>query len=1114
MSLQLTVDSVDRLTGYYKPGTGRITRAKKSRATASFELFDPTQAWKPDVGRPVTFGDAGVSFEGTIDSVKEKRLDNTDKVSYAVSCQDYAAVCDHRIVSRRYASTSTIAYIVQDINNNFLDGESFSTAHCATTEVLGSDLLFDFRTVTECFNTLADLDGSEWWILGHDIYFQKLATAPAAPFSITDTSENWRDLEVDYARSTSYRNRQYLRSRVPLQTGGLTENGTFNGTDFGIGTAFPITEDPAFYLDAVLQTVAQFGLNKISAAGIADGGTGYTAGDVLDVAGGTGGKVTVVTVSGGAVASTAIAEEGSGYSSGTAATTGGTGTGCTLSLTVHEHPEAGTWFWVMNGYGLTEGSDTPPDAGVDWVINYGGYISNVVLVTDEDEIAARQAIEGGSGKWDALDEESDVDTLATANDLAAAVLARSGKMPATIRYSTLVGGVDPGMVQPVSLGPNGIDADYYVSSVTSDALETVHGISDGHGGTTYFRHQVTLTNQIDQGSWIKFWENWYNKKTGSTQNSGSITPGGTDTKGSGPFQRTVLIKRIEVSSDASDHILTYGGIPGETSTLSRVAAVLRKTIAADLVVKFHIYYKGVDHVLGTFTVPSSQAVDVPKHWGATDFKSTTIPDLCPMWLEIVSGAGKVDKDGIVSFTLWWTNRTTGEPAVGLIWQGNYDSGTTYAKGDLVTASGGVYISLVESNAGNDPTSSPDDWALFLSGGADSFSDAAANTVFAGPTSGADDAPAFRALVADDIPAIPESGVTGLTADLAAKAAAARSISTTAPLTGGGDLSADRTFAISNFTGDSGSGGAKGAVPAPVSGDAAAGKFLKASGAWAVPAGDVPSTRAINTTAPLTGGGNLSADRTLAISDFTGDSGSGGAKGAVPAPASGDAAAGKYLKSDGSWAVPPGSGSGTVTHTGGALTSDLPVFGAGAADIKVGTKSGSTNQVMSAMGSFTSGNLVKSDASHNAVDAGGPPAASKTTASHKWLDSYDAATGLFTQTQPSESDLAFTDIATNDVSITKHGFAPKAPNDATKFLDGTGAYSVPPGGAIPVQQSGTLIGTEQKLNFIAGPGISLSIADDAANSRVNITITSTGGSAAASGLMPWQMIDGFNNAQVW
>lgn len=48
-------------------------------------------------------------------------------------------------------------------------------------------------------------------------------------------------------------------------------------------------------------------------------------------------------------------------------------------------------------------------------------------------------------------------------------------------------------------------------------------------------------------------------------------------------------------------------------------------------------------------------------------------------------------------------------------------------------------------------------------------------------------------------------------------------------------------------------------------------------------------------------------------------------------------------------------------------------------------------------------------------------------------------------QPKDSDLATTDVTTNNVSTSKHGFAPKAPNDATKFLDGTGAYSTPASG---------------------------------------------------------------------
>lgn len=48
--------------------------------------------------------------------------------------------------------------------------------------------------------------------------------------------------------------------------------------------------------------------------------------------------------------------------------------------------------------------------------------------------------------------------------------------------------------------------------------------------------------------------------------------------------------------------------------------------------------------------------------------------------------------------------------------------------------------------------------------------------------------------------------------------------------------------------------------------------------------------------------------------------------------------------------------------------------------------------------------------------------------------------------PPESVITFTDITTNNASTSKHGFAPKYPNDSTKYLNGTGAYSVPAGAA--------------------------------------------------------------------
>jgi len=157
-----------------------------------------------------------------------------------------------------------------------------------------------------------------------------------------------------------------------------------------------------------------------------------------------------------------------------------------------------------------------------------------------------------------------------------------------------------------------------------------------------------------------------------------------------------------------------------------------------------------------------------------------------------------------------------------------------------------------------------------------------------------------------------------------------------------------TALLDNFVGDSGSGGTKGLVPAPASGDAAANKYLKADGTWGVAmpsltnanifvgnasnvavsvamsgdttisnlgvvtvANNVISNAKLSQVSTQTFKGratgstgnveDLTATQATAILNvMVGDSGSGGTKGLVPAPASGDAAANKYLKADGTW----------------------------------------------------------------------------------------------------------------------------------------------------------------------------------------------------------------------
>lgn len=123
-----------------------------------------------------------------------------------------------------------------------------------------------------------------------------------------------------------------------------------------------------------------------------------------------------------------------------------------------------------------------------------------------------------------------------------------------------------------------------------------------------------------------------------------------------------------------------------------------------------------------------------------------------------------------------------------------------------------------------------------------------------------------------------------------KVSTSRTISTTSPLSGGGDLSADRTISISNAAAD---GSTKGAATFTASdfdassglisidytnGQAASGsnKGFLTSTDWTTFNSKVSTTRTINTTSPITGGGDLSADRTIAINNAAADGSTKGA----------------------------------------------------------------------------------------------------------------------------------------------------------------------------------------------------------------------------------------------
>ena len=159
----------------------------------------------------------------------------------------------------------------------------------------------------------------------------------------------------------------------------------------------------------------------------------------------------------------------------------------------------------------------------------------------------------------------------------------------------------------------------------------------------------------------------------------------------------------------------------------------------------------------------------------------------------------------------------GTAAVGNTYYLTLTSNATAAGTWIITQFGGAGVGTVTSVAMTVPS------VLSVSGSpvtttgtlAVTLATQTANTIFAGPTTGSAAAPTFRAMVAADMLVM---------------------------------------------VGDSGSGGTKGAVPAPAAGDAAGGKYLSAGGTWATPGGTGASTS--DTFVVISAAADLSNERVL------------------------------------------------------------------------------------------------------------------------------------------------------------------------------------------------------------------------------------------------------------
>lgn len=389
-----------------------------SRNTCSFALWSST-GFRPIVGQQVTVTeDSTTVFSGTIDDIVESReisMYGTDLNEYRVECVDYNQICDRHYVSRVY-SNQTMQYIVQDIVFQDLFGEGISSTGYVETGPTIERAVFNFQSVAEAFNDLADVTGYAWNI-DYDKNLHFFAReSNTAPFSLTDTSDNFRSIRIRTTRE-KYRNKQIIRAGQDV-TNARTESFTGDGSNQTFTLTYPVAYEPSITLDTIAQTV-----------GIRNVDTGKQ------------------------------------------------------------------WYWAKNEKEISHDNSLGAISSTQSLdVLYQGLFPLILTdIRSQEEIDSRAAVEGGTGIYEQVEDDPDLDTNNMAVDKANGLLRRYGKIHSAIEFETDTGGLQSGQLIDITISAHDINGQYLIDSVS---------ISDING--QFLRYNVRALSGENQGGWADF----------------------------------------------------------------------------------------------------------------------------------------------------------------------------------------------------------------------------------------------------------------------------------------------------------------------------------------------------------------------------------------------------------------------------------------------------------------------------------------------------------------------------------------------------------------------------------------------------------------------------------
>ena len=160
------------------------------------------------------------------------------------------------------------------------------------------------------------------------------------------------------------------------------------------------------------------------------------------------------------------------------------------------NPEGFAFFWQKDSNSVSQNREHARVEAPSVVrIEFRPFLSIIAQSTDDGEVAARAAIEGGTGLYEDVEDDDRIQDAGHAIEIAISRLRKYGRIACMLDISTKKGGLRPGMVQQIDLDAEGTSGGYLIDTLEANDL-------GGKDGNLYYRYRAVDGESV--GGWPEF----------------------------------------------------------------------------------------------------------------------------------------------------------------------------------------------------------------------------------------------------------------------------------------------------------------------------------------------------------------------------------------------------------------------------------------------------------------------------------------------------------------------------------------------------------------------------------------------------------------------------------